>query len=108
EAGEDVHQGGLPAAGGTHDGDELVLRHVQAHAAERLEALPAHGEVLGDFLDLDLPRVALGGRTDEGGVGVHRRSCHWVARASIASRVRSMTKPKMPMTRMPTKMVGRS
>src|SRR5699024_5104917 len=100
----DVHERGLPAAGRSHDGDELVLRDVEAHSAERLEAFTGHGEVLGDVPDLDLSQVSLHGDVRRG----HRRSCHWVARASTASSVRSITNPKMPMTRMPTKMVGRS
>src|SRR5699024_7461110 len=54
EAGQDVHQGGLPAARGADDSDEFVLVDLQADVPERFEALVAEHERLIDVLDLDL------------------------------------------------------
>src|SRR5690625_2576281 len=86
------------------DSDEFVLVDLQADVLERFEALVAEHERLIDVLDLDL--VVAHCRHFRS--LVHRRSCQEVSFDSIISRVRSMSRPKMPITMIPTKMVGRS
>ena len=54
EAGHEVQEGRLAAAGRSHHRDELALGHAQADVVEDDEAAPPGGEALGDAREDDL------------------------------------------------------
>src|SRR5712692_4343129 len=63
QASQDVHERGLAAAAGAHNGHELAARNFQAHAAQRVHAGLAQFVVLVKIFDL---KDALGGWTWRG------------------------------------------
>ena len=54
EAADDVQERGLAAAGGTHDGDELILVDVEVDAVQGNHLTLASLELLHHMVDVDL------------------------------------------------------
>src|SRR5207237_9166820 len=53
QAADDVHEGALARAGGTHDGDELAVLDAEVDPLQGLHPHVAHPVDLGDAFDLD-------------------------------------------------------
>src|SRR3989304_1221602 len=53
EAAEQIQERALAGPGGAHDRDVVAGRHVERHAAERMDRLAAEHVVLAEITDLD-------------------------------------------------------
>jgi hypothetical protein len=53
EAANQVHQGGLAGAGGSHDGDVFAALDLQRHVAQGVDGFHTHLVTARNFLKLD-------------------------------------------------------